>query len=69
MTPTAILHFTDINRSSQDTQQLRASQTEPVPHRTGVFQVGRQDIYLTTSHQCDRWPKYLYPKLTIILIV
>lgn len=33
--PPAILHSTDINRSSQDTQQLRASQTEPVRHGAG----------------------------------
>lgn len=33
--PFAILHSTDINRSSQDTQQLRASQTEPVRHGAG----------------------------------
>lgn len=33
--PPAILHSIDINRSSQDTQQLRASQTEPVRHGAG----------------------------------
>lgn len=33
--PSGILHSTDINRSSQDTQPLRASQTEPVRHGVG----------------------------------
>lgn len=33
--PFGILHSTDINRSSQDTQPPRASQTEPVRHGVG----------------------------------
>lgn len=44
--PLAVLHSTDINRSSQDTQQLRASQTEPVRHRAGGWLVGGS----TTRH-------------------
>lgn len=40
--PSAILHSTDINRSSQDTQQLRASQTEPVRHGAEGGSVGAQ---------------------------
>lgn len=45
--PPAILHSTDINRSSQDTQQLRPSQTEPVRHGAGGGS--------TTRHSSLQW--------------
>lgn len=52
--PPAILHFTDINRSSQDTQQLKARQTEPVRHRAeGVG--GAQGTILFNNLSQVRW--------------
>lgn len=47
--PLAILHSTDINRSSQDTQQLRASQTEPVRHGAGGGSTTRHSSFFFFS--------------------
>lgn len=54
--PPAILHSTDINRSSQDTQQLRASQTEPVRHGAGGGSTTRHNS-LQPELECQKKKK------------
>lgn len=49
--PPAILHSTDINRSSQDTQQLRASQTEPVRHGAGGWEHNKAQFFTTGAQE------------------
>ena len=61
--PPAILHSTDINRSSQDTQQLRASQTEPVRHGAGGGSTTRHNsFFYERRSQRAAVPKKKNPK-------
>lgn len=50
--PPAILHSTDINRSSQDTQQRRASQTEPVRRGAGGWAPSAHCSTSTATESC-----------------
>lgn len=51
--PPAILRSADINRSSQDTQQRRASQTEPVRRGAGGGRTTRRD---SSTARCSQGP-------------